>query len=267
MRYLILMFKGFIIGLAKILPGVSGALLSISLGVYERLIFIIGNPLKLKFDDLKYLFFLMVGAFIGIVFLCNGVMYFLSRWQFATMMLFMGFIIGGSLNILSELRGNFNFKSFLIILVSIIFLFLITHLGNNTSEPHYFLMGAIESLTTIIPGISGTAIFMSLGWYESLLETINGILTFSYPIEVAINFLLGYLISTILVARFLGFAFKYYKMNVYFVIVGFLLSSLFTMFASIFGNDISVSECFFGLVLLIIGYFLTIKLNNLFSKL
>ena len=71
MKYLILMCKGFIIGIAKIIPGVSGAIIAISFGVYERLVSIMSKPLQIKLKDLKFLFFLLLGAALGIGFLCG----------------------------------------------------------------------------------------------------------------------------------------------------------------------------------------------------
>ena len=79
MRYLILFLKGILIGVAKIIPGVSGALLSISLGVYEKIMYIISNIRKVRFDDIKFLFFLMSGVCIGIAFLCGSVMWCLDN--------------------------------------------------------------------------------------------------------------------------------------------------------------------------------------------
>ena len=57
MNNFFLILKGFIIGVAKIMPGVSGAILSISFGVYERILYIISHPFKVKLDDLKFLLF------------------------------------------------------------------------------------------------------------------------------------------------------------------------------------------------------------------
>ena len=54
MKYLSLILKGFIIGIAKIIPGVSGAVIAISFGIYEKLINIISRPLHIKFNDLKF---------------------------------------------------------------------------------------------------------------------------------------------------------------------------------------------------------------------
>lgn len=267
MNNILLMIKGFIIGVAKILPGVSGAVLSISFGIYERLLNIIGNPLKIKFDDLKFLFFLLGGACLGIVFLCNGVMWCLDKWYMATMLLFIGFILGGIPEITDEIKGMINVKNTIIFILGFFTVLILTNLSSNEGgSNHYFLMGLIESLTTIIPGISGTAIFMALGWYESLLSTINSILTFSAPLNVAMCFLLGFLISTILIARVLSFLFKRFKVQTYFCVMGFMTCSLVSMLFDLTSKSYSIYELLIGLVLLAFGYFSTTKINNFFSN-
>ena len=57
MKYIMLLCKGLIIGIAKIIPGVSGAIIAMSFGVYERLVSIMSKPTKIRVNDLKFLFF------------------------------------------------------------------------------------------------------------------------------------------------------------------------------------------------------------------
>ena len=54
MKYLVLLCKGFIIGVARIIPGVSGAIIAMSFGVYERLVSIMSKPTKIRLNDVKF---------------------------------------------------------------------------------------------------------------------------------------------------------------------------------------------------------------------
>ena len=253
--------------MAKIIPGVSGAVLAISLGIYERILNIIGHPLKINFDDLKFLIFLFAGVGGGILIFCWGIKWCLDMWKVATMLLFIGFIIGGSCDIVSELKGHFNVKNSCLFILSFGLILFFTSLGSNSgSSNNYFLMGAIESLTTIIPGISGTAIFMALGWYESVLDTINGILTFSANISVSFSYILGFIVSSILISRLLGFLFDKYKASSYFCVMGFMLGSLYTMFVDLKSSNAGFLEVLIGIFLLFIGAFSTEKINSFFGK-
>lgn len=266
MNNLLLIFKGFLIGIAKIIPGVSGALLSISLGIYEKILNIISHPLKIKFKDIKFLGLLLIGGAIGISLFCTLIQWCLDKWQFATIMLFLGFIIGGIPDITSEMK-NYNYKSIIILILSFILVIFLTNLNETKgSSNHYFLMGSIESLTTIIPGISGTAIFMALGWYENVLDTINSIVTFTSSPNIIIYYISGFIITTILISKILNYIFKKYKTNAYFSVMGFMLASIFTMSLDLFKIDFSNTELIIGIILFIMGIFSTIKINSFFSK-
>ena len=97
-----LILYGFIIGIGKILPGVSGAVLAISLGVYEESIRALNNLFNKK--SIQYLTLLSIGMGISIVFFSNVVLYFVNNYYFWTMLLFIGLIIGGLKEILVELK-------------------------------------------------------------------------------------------------------------------------------------------------------------------
>ena len=107
---------------------------------------------------------------------------------------------------------------------------------------------------------------MALGWYESVLETINGILTFSAPISTSLYYLFGFVISTILIARVLGYLFDKFKVSSYFGVMGFMVGSLFTMFLDLFSIKSSFLEICVGVILFFIGVFSTEKINSFFSK-
>ena len=261
-----LILKGFIIGIAKIMPGVSGAILSISFGVYERILYIISHPFKIKFDDLKFLVLLLSGATLGIVLLCDVLKWCLANYYFITMCIFIGLIFGGFSEITSEIKG-FKLSYLFLFIISFCLVLFITNLGSGSSNSsnHYFLMGSIESATTIIPGISGTAIFMALGWYESLLETIKGVLTFNSSLMVSFWFLSGFLISTILLSWIITLAFRKYKSEAYVCVFGFMCASLYGMISSLF-SYFNVFNLLLGAFLFFLGYFITYKLNSLFSN-
>ena len=265
MNNFFLILKGFIIGVAKIMPGVSGAILSISFGIYERILYIVSHPFRIKFDDLKFLFFLLIGAVLGIVLLCDTLKWCLNKYYFITMCVFIGLIFGGFSEITNEIK-NYKLSYLFLFIISLCIVLFLTSLGSNSgSSNHYFIMGSIESATTIIPGISGTAIFMALGWYESLLETIKGVLTFSTPIDISFYFLSGFIVSTILISWVITYAFRVRKNEAYVCVLGFMCASLFGMISSLF-DYFNTFNLLLGIILFSLGYFITYKLNSLFSN-
>lgn len=272
MKYLMLMCKGFIIGVAKIIPGVSGAIIAISFGVYERLISIMSKPLHIKFNDLKFLFFLLLGAALGIGALCKGVKWCLDVCYLPTMLLFIGLIIGGIPEITEKTKNTkLNWKIVLVFIGCFTLLYYLVNINGGASEGAsgnlvYFLIGVIESLTTIIPGISGTAIFMALGWYESLLTIFEEMANFSISFTTAAFFLSGFIISTIMISKLITWLFKNYKVMAYTGVLAFMSSSLIIMLEDTFRSNFSALELVSGTILFIFGIFITKKINNFFSK-
>ena len=272
MKYIILIIKGFIIGTAKIIPGVSGAIIAIAFGVYERLVSIISKPLKINFNDLKFLFFLSIGATLGIGGLCKVVKWCLNDYYLPTMLLFAGLIFGGIPEITQKIKhNNLNWKVVLVFIVCFVFVYYLINIkvvDSNITQSNflYFLIGIIESATTIIPGISGTAIFMALGWYDILLTIFEKMANFSIEITTLFIFLSGFITSTIMIAKLITWLFKKHEVLSYTGVLAFMSVSLIIMLEDAFSYSFSIFEFILGIFLFIFGCFVTKKINNFFSK-
>ena len=272
MKYIVLMIKGFIIGVAKIIPGVSGAIIAITFGVYERLVSIISKPLKISLGDLKFLFFLLIGAALGIGGLCKVVKWCLNVCYLPTMLLFAGLIFGGMPEIVKKIKHNdLNWKMTLVFIVCFVltyYLITIKAVDSNIfqSDFLYFLIGIIESATTIIPGISGTAIFMALGWYDILLTIFEEMANFSIDITILFAFLSGFITSTIMIAKLITWLFKKHGVLSYTGVLAFMSVSLIIMLEDTFSYGFSIFEFILGIFLFIFGCFITKKINAFFSK-
>ncbi len=271
MKYLMLLCKGFIIGVAKIIPGVSGAVIAMSFGVYERLVNIMSKPTKIRINDVKFLILLGIGAALGVCMLSKSVKWCLENVYFPTILLFTGLIVGGLSDVLQEAKkSKFNLSKLMVFIIcfSLIYYFInikskIMTLNNNLV---YVLIGSIESLTTVIPGISGTAIFMALGWYDKLLNLFEKISCLQINFNVGL-FFFGFILSTILISKLITFLFNKNKALAYTGVLAFMVASLFMMLDEAFKNNISVMELFIGIILFIIGFWTTKKFNYFFSKL
>ena len=87
--------KGILIGIANIIPGVSGGTMAVSLGIYDKLISSISNLLKDWKKSLVTLLPIILGCGIGIVGFTYAIEYLLSHHTFVTCMAFVGLILGG----------------------------------------------------------------------------------------------------------------------------------------------------------------------------
>ena len=244
------------------MPGVSGAILSISFGIYEKILYIISHPLKLKKRDLYFLICLTLGASLGIITLCDLIKWCLNNYYFITISIFLGLIVGGIPEITSKTK--ITKTNFILLIISILLTLILTNLNTYNISKNIFLMGSIESLTTIIPGISGTAIFMALGWYEELLITIKNILTFNSNFSATFSFITGFLLTTFVISYILTVIFKKYEKQSYTCILGFVTASLLQMINKLLAY-FNYINFILGLILFLVGYFITIKINNIFK--
>ena len=211
-------FLGFIIGIGKIMPGISGSLIAIRFNVYEKIIDSIIN----YFHDIKnntlFLFPIFIGALLSILLLSNLILFFLKHFYFLTMFFFITLIISGVPDLY---RKGGNYLISIISFVIIIMLFKIPFKYNIG----YFQMGIIESFSMIIPGISGTAIYMSLGVYEKLLKIYT-----DFNLINILIFISGFICSSLITIKIINYFFKRYKKETYSAILGFLLSSIIVIF-------------------------------------
>ena len=270
MKYIMLLCKGLIIGIAKIIPGVSGAIIAMSFGVYERLVSIMSKPTKIRLNDLKFLFFLLVGAAIGVGVISKGVKWCLNELYFPTMLLFSGLIIGGLSDVIDGIKKDgFRVTNILVFIICFSLVYYLVNLNSLSISLNnnflFFFIGIIESLTTVIPGISGTAIFMALGWYEQLLDIFDKMTSFNFDITILI-FLLGFIISTVMVSKFITWLFNSFKAIAYTGVLAFMISSLLIMGEKAFSYSFSIFDFILGIFLFIVGIIGTKKINYLFSK-
>jgi len=252
-------FKGILIGIGKIIPGVSGSLIAMSLGVYEKCIDIISNFfIEIKYNY-KFIFSLCLGFLISMIFFSNILYYFITKHYFFTICLFIGLIIGSVPCILNEHKIKTKWEYIYILFPFLIIIF-ISVLGKNeiVIENNIFgylmtfIIGFIDALTMIIPGISGTAIFMILGVYEFVLLLFSRLL---FPF--IIFFVIGLIVGVFITCKLINYCFKNFNHQTYLFILGFILSSILFLIIDILSKSFSFLQFVLGILLFICGYFIS----------
>lgn len=261
-KNLILFLKGIIIGIGKIIPGVSGAMLSISLGVYEQLISSMANIFKETKKNLQFLLIIGSGIVVSIMLSSNIIMYCLDNYYLTTMLLFIGMIIGCIPDIVKTAKQKVSRKNVILMLIPFIILLLLNICSNNafTVSTNFFnliLIGILEALTMIIPGVSGSAILMMLGVYEIIIDSLSSL----DHLNILIPFIIGIIIGVITLSKVLNNLFKKYNISCYYVILGFSIATIFILLGNIFVVTYSFYEIFKGLLFLVLGLFISYKLN------
>lgn len=265
MTFFNLFIKGFIIGVGKIIPGVSGAVIAISLGLYDISIYYVNNFFKDLKESIKFLLPISLGIILSIITFSKIIIYFLNNFYLPTILLFIGLIIGGFNRTLINI--TFNKKNIVYTLISYIFIITLSliktnNIVNSSSFLVFFIIGFIDAATMVIPGVSGTVVLMLLGLYDLLINLISDLTNISMiiiNINKLIPYILGLGISVIIFVKIINYLFNSHKEKTYSIIVGFSFASLTILFIQTLSNNYSVIEIFVSLILLVLGCFISKK--------
>lgn len=275
---ILLILKGFIFGIANIIPGVSGGTIALTMGVYEDLITSISNILSSFKKSMSILIPFFFGTVLAILSMSKVINYTLDKYPTQTILFFVGLIIGGIPLIYKHLniKKNKKIKKTNIALCIITFVFVIglALLGGGSSNydvsnPNIvtmillFLVGAIAAASMVIPGISGSFVLMLLGFYKPIIATVSDLTSMNHlttDFMILIPFGLGVVIGIVLIAKLLEYLFNKYPLQTYFAIFGFIIASVITLLMTI--KSTSISEIVVGSILLLIGGVIGYKLGD-----
>lgn len=269
-----LVIKGFIIGLGKIIPGVSGSMLAISLGIYEDIIENI-SKIKTNFkESIKYLIKPSIGIIFAIILGSKIIVKCLNKFYFPTMLLFIGMLVGGIPNLIK----NAKIKKMDLLKISIILTPIFLIINNipliKNHEINYTIIefikligiGVSDAASSIIPGISGTAILMTLGYYNVILETFGTILKINKipkNIFIIIPFFMGFIIGTIIISKILNKIIKEKKESMYLIITIFMIITLIQLSKNLLISSQSMKTYLIGIVFFILGINVSIRIKTI----
>lgn len=268
-----LIIKGFIIGIGKIIPGVSGAMLAIILGEYEKIIKTISNIKNTNIEQMKYLTKIAIGIILAITLTSKIIVKSLNTHYFTTMLLFIGMIIGGIPNVIKQIK--INYKD---IIISIIFILItmmpikeLTQTQNHTIEQTIIEftkligIGSLDALSSIIPGISGTALLMIFGYYDIILKTFATTLNPLYikqNIFILLPFTIGFVIGILVISKIICILLKKQKNKLNIIITIFMIITTIILTKKTIETNPTIQEIILGIILGIFGIIVTIKLEN-----
>lgn len=275
MKAILLMIKGFIIGIANVIPGVSGGTLAIIVGIYEKLINILSCFWKNIKENLKFLIPVFLGMGLSILVGSFIIDWGINNYPVATMMLFIGLIIGGIPFIYIKVHKKYSFVnvSVFIIIAAIVILISLLNVDRIVSlDDISFLLiiklvfaGMIAAGTMIIPGISGSLVLMNIGYYEGIISAIKNLTDLSqmgHSLCILFPFGIGVLIGLVLIARIIKWLLNKFPVQSYFGILAFIIASIITIIIKTDFKGVYASEIILGFVFMIIGAFITFILGR-----
>jgi putative membrane protein len=248
--------KGIVIGIAMLVPGVSGGTMAIILGLYNEMICAVSSFFSNVKKNISFLGFLAIGGLIGVFGFSKLIEYSLNNFKVPVLYLFLGIILGGIPILYKQASaGNktkkdwFYFISgFIIVVIMAYYNGTIVNLASSTGILNFMfliLAGIIIAVALILPGISTSFMLLVLGLYDITLKAINEF-RFNYLIPIIIGVGIGVIATTKLLEKFL----TNNPRQTYMLILGFVAGSIIEVFPGIpMGFDLVVST-----ITLVIGF-------------
>lgn len=264
---IMLILKGFALGIANVIPGVSGGTIAVILGIYEKLIDILSNlKTKLK-ENFKYLLFLAIGLILAIGLFSNAVTFCLKNYPFATILFFIGFIIGGIPPLLNKVKSKIDIKSVICFIIAFTVVMLMAFITPDTMNKSLdiiniktliilFLIGVLGAASMVLPGISGSFVLMLIGYYEPIMNSISEFTklnNLTHNILILAMFGLGVLFGIIFMAKLIKILLEKYEIPMYMGIIGFVIASAISILVSVIGSSYGVLQIIIGVILMFIG--------------
>lgn len=244
-----LILKSLLIGIGKIIPGISGSVIAMTMGLYEPIINAINSFFENPKKNFIFLFKIFFGIFLAIIFGSKILYYFINKHYIVTLFAIVGFIIGGLPQLIKKTKytkKNIIYTIIPFILVVSSSYFFEATPATSASNLMIIILGFLEAATTIIPGVSGTALLINIGYYQFNLKMIS-----SLNLNYLIFYIIGILIGLIILVKLIAYLLKY-KQNTFFLIInGLVLSSLFSIILKMLEN-ITFNNLAWGLILLVV---------------
>lgn len=282
-EFIINIFRGMVIGLANIIPGVSGGTMMVSMGIYDKLIMLLTHFIKKFKEAVKLLIPLAIGMLLAIAVLSKVITKMFEQIPLQTTLLFIGLIIGGLPVIFKRVKGKKvgvpQVIAFAVFFVMVIGLAMMGE-GESASADitlnfmnivMLVFVGIIAAASMVIPGISGSMIMMILGYYTVIIGTISGFIDALKAMDMAaimsacgvlIPFGIGVLVGVVAVAKLIEFVLSKYEQTAFWGIIGLIVASPFAILIMMGSVTINFVNVITGILMLAVGFLVAMKLGG-----
>lgn len=275
--------KGMVVGIANIIPGVSGGTMMVAMGIYDKLIHCITHLFSEFKKSVKFVLPIGIGMVLGIVLLSQLIGLMFEHFPIQTNLLFIGLILGGLPAIYSKVKGQTirpgHIAAFLVFFGIVVGMAAVGEVDKAGSILTFsavnclilFLVGVVAAATMVIPGVSGSMVLMLLGYYNSIIDTINNLvhalLDFNMNgimqgVLVLVPFGIGVVVGIFAVAKLVEIIFKKFPLFAYWAIIGLIIASPFAIVLLNDFSGINILSILTGIVALIVGAVIALNLGK-----
>lgn len=287
---------GAFIGLAVIVPGVSGSAVAIIFRLYEKLLYALGGIFRRFKESARFLLPIALGGIVGLAAGFFGVRFLLNLLPFAIVALFAGLMLGAFPAVTDEIKGEkptpLRIILFLLGLLFPIGLSALSVFGTpdmlsleNLSWYHYILfllVGYAIAVTQLVPGLSATALLMTFGCFTPLMNSVSLTYWQENPMVLlvyaclAVGFVLGLLTFSNGLSRLL----EKKRAPAFYTIAGLSLGSIVTMFfnpeivevyeswtiSAAMWRELGIGMALFGIGIIAATYFVRYERNRVMKN-
>lgn len=227
--------SGFLIALGLVIPGVSGAIIAMILGLYEPLIAAIAKPFSNWRQNLQLIFPLSLGVFICLLLFSRVLEYLFGQHPLPTLYFFFGLVLG-SLPAVIRLANQTGFRLSYIVSLALgsAVLLLVTSLPNVLHDAGNFIspnlttqiiQGSLVGVGLVIPGLSASFLLIAFGYYEQIIGYVAQL-----NVMALAPLALGFVPAIILASQGIHWLFKKQHGHTSYAILGLLAGSLWVAF-------------------------------------
>lgn len=276
-------FKGMLIGIANIIPGVSGGTMMVSMGIYDKLIHCITHLFSEFKKSVAFLFPIAVGMGIAIIASAFGLEWLFESFPVQANMLFIGLILG-SLPIMWKNVKSSKIKAGHLIAALAFFALVVGMAAFGGTEGasadlsfglvnviKLFVVGVIASATMVIPGVSGSMVLMLMGFYYPVLNAIKDFFKDLAALDIdgilrgcgiLIPFGIGVVVGIFGIAKLVEIIFEKFPLYAYWAIIGLIVSSPIAILLMGTFPAVTVLSAVTGVIALGVGIVIAMKLGE-----
>ena len=266
-EHIINFLKGIVIGIGGISPGLSGSVMMVIFGLYEKCINAIGTIFKDFKKNLIFLIPLFSGFAVGILLFSKIVEYLLNNYEMYTKFTFLGLVIGTIPLFYKQVKKqDFKNKNYVLMIVAFLLGIALMYFiprSNELTTPNILqsiFLGFAVACSTIIPGVDSAVILSSIGLYSVYVSSISNL---NFAVLIPALFGLGF--GALIVSYFMNKLLEKYHSIVFSIIFGLFIAII----PSVIEGNLNIGfnmNTYISIILMIIGFIVSLLLGKLENK-
>ncbi len=257
--------KGIIVGIGGIAPGLSGSVLLVLLGLYQRAVTAIATFFKDIKKNFLFLLPLFVGFGVGVLIFSKIVNYLLGNFEMYTRFGFFGLVVGTIPLFYREVKKEgFHNKYYIVIAIAAIvgfsLFFFNKDLFPTITEPNLFqsvVLGVAVAGSSIVPGVDSAVILSSLGLYELYVSSLA-----DFNLLILIPAGCGLVVGALIISKIMNQLIKKYYTMTFSVIFGLFLSIIPNILNSNCALSLNISSVV-SIIIMILGFSISFFLGDI----